>query len=226
MTRIYAHRGASAEFPENTLPAFARAIELGAHGIELDVHLTGDGVPVVIHDARVDRTTNGSGTVSGFSHADIGALDAGNGARIPTLREVLDLVGKELHVDIEVKASGAADAVLHATAMRPWLRFAISSFDHDVLRYVRRHDSGIDVWPLSEGASDDAITAAVEVSASCLALHEGFVNGEIVDELRTRGIDTWVWTVNDPARANELRELAVMGICTDDPASILAALVG
>src|SRR6187200_2440153 len=105
MVTIYGHRGASAELPENTLPAFALAKELGAYGIELDVHLSRDGVPVVIHDESVDRTTNGSGDVANLDLASLRQLDAGNGATIPTLIEVLDVVGDTLHVDIEVKAA-------------------------------------------------------------------------------------------------------------------------
>ncbi|MGI8963878.1 MAG: glycerophosphodiester phosphodiesterase family protein, partial [Thermomicrobiales bacterium] len=96
MVRIYAHRGASADFPENTIPAFARAVELGAFGIELDVHLSRDGVPVAIHDESVDRTTNGSGLVADLDLADLQRLDAGERATISTLAEVLDL--KEEHL--------------------------------------------------------------------------------------------------------------------------------
>ncbi len=114
MVGIYAHRGVSAEIPENTLAAFHRALELGAEGIELDVHLSADGVPVVIHDQTVDRTTDGSGAVHEMTVAELQAFDAGGGERIPTLADVLDLVEDKLHVDIEVKADRAADAVLQA----------------------------------------------------------------------------------------------------------------
>lgn len=221
MPKIYAHRGASLELPENTLPAFARAIEAGAYGIELDVHLTRDGIPVVIHDETVDRTTNGTGALADLDSTELTLLDAGNGSRIPTLDQVLDLVHDSVHVDIEVKAAKAADAVLRATARRPALRFAVSSFDHDVLRHVRRRAPGIELWPLTVGATDDALVTAAQLGSPYLAIHAGFVNDDIVAYLRVQGLEAWVWTVNDPERATDLTRLGVAGICTDDPERLL-----
>ena len=108
--QVYAHRGASAYAPENTLPAFALAMEQGADGIELDIHLTKDGELVVIHDEKVDRTTNGTGLVKDYTLAELRGLCADNGmegfseARIPTLREVLALVKpSDMMVNIEIK---------------------------------------------------------------------------------------------------------------------------
>ena len=224
MANVYAHRGASIEFPENTLPAFNRAVELGAYGIELDVHLSRDGFPVVIHDDTVDRTTNGTGAVADLDLAELRSLDAGNGAGIPTLSEVLDLVEAHLHVDIEVKAAEAADAVLAETNTRPNLRFAISSFNHDVLRHVRAVSSDIELWPLTIGATDDALKTAVDVGAPNIAIYDRFVNAEIVEFVRSQGQNCWVWTVNDPERALALVDLGVVGICTDDPAAVLARI--
>ncbi len=221
MSRVYAHRGASAEFPENTLPAFARAIELAAFGIELDVHLTRDRVPVVLHDETVDRTTDGTGAIADLDMVDLAQLDAGGGSAVPTLDQVLDLVGDSVHIDIEVKAGPAADAVLRSTSLRPALRFAVSSFDHDVLRHVHGRDPGVELWPLTIGATDEAIATAVRLGAPCLAIHDGFVNEEIVGYLRGRGLGAWVWTVNDPDRAAQLTTIRVTGICTDDPARLL-----
>lgn len=221
MPRIYAHRGASAELPENTLPAFARAIEVGAFGIELDVHLTRDGIPVVIHDETVDRTTNGTGAIADFDLAELTRLDAGDGSIIATLDQVLDLVGEALHIDIEVKAAAAADAVLLVTTARPALRFAVSSFDHDVLRHVRGKAPGLELWPLTIGATDNALATAAELESPYLAIHEGFVNSDIMAYLKSRSLEAWVWTVNDPERAAQLASLGVAGICTDDPARLV-----
>lgn len=226
MARIYAHRGASIEHPENTLLAFSRAIDLGVYGVELDVHLSSDEVPVVIHDERVDRTTNGTGAVAELPLAELQLLDAGDGTRIPSLEEVLDLVGAAVHVDIEVKAAAAADAVLAVTARRPALRYAVSSFDHTVLEHVKSRTSNVEVWPLTIGASDQAIAVAHDLGSSYLAMHEQFVNAEILDYLRGRSIEAWVWTVNDPARARELATMGVAGICTDDPGGLQSLLPG
>jgi glycerophosphoryl diester phosphodiesterase len=219
MAPVYAHRGASAEFPENTLAAFRRALELGVEGVELDVHLSADGVPMVIHDATVDRTTNGSGAVAEMTRAELQALDAGNGERIPTLGEVLDLVGNRLHVDIEVKATTAGEAVLREVKGRD-LRWLISSFWFDVLRYVHAQRPDAELWPLTVGASDDAVAVAREIGAKALAISHQGLNAEIAAYLTEQGLDFWVWTVNDPALAETLVEWGAIGICTDDPATI------
>src|SRR3712207_4482331 len=112
MTLIYAHRGASAHHPENTLRAFRHALALGVDGIELDVHATAEGIPVVIHDRDVGRTTGGFGYVDQMPLAQLETLDAGNGERVPRLAEVLTLVGDAAHLDIEVKGSDVERAVL------------------------------------------------------------------------------------------------------------------
>ncbi len=226
VSKIYAHRGASAELPENTLPAFARAIELGAFGIELDVHLTRDGIPVVIHDETVDRTTDGAGALADLDAVDVARLDAGQGAPVPTLDDVLNLVGDRMHVDIEVKAAAAADAVLLAASRQPALRFAVSSFDLDVLRHLRRQSLEIELWPLTVGAADDVLDTAAALGAPCIAMHDAFVTREIVDYLRSRGLGAWVWTVNDARRAADLEAMGVVGICTDDPAQLLRSTGG
>jgi glycerophosphoryl diester phosphodiesterase len=221
VSKIYAHRGASAELPENTLTAFARAVELGADGIELDVHLSKDGVAVVIHDETLDRTTNGSGNVADLTLAELQSLDAGNGAPIPTLAQVLELASGKLHVDIEVKAALAADAVLEETARHENLEFAISSFIHDVLRHVRSVDETVELWPLTPVMSDVVIETALALGAPQIAIYEKFLNAEIVSYARSRGLDCWVWTVNDPDEAEAFAAMGVVGICTDDPAALL-----
>ena len=99
---IFAHRGASAHAPENTLAAFELALQQGADAIELDVKLSADGIPVVIHDPTVDRTTDGSGTVSNLSLAALKELDAGEGQKIPTLDEVFSTVGGKILINVEL----------------------------------------------------------------------------------------------------------------------------
>ncbi len=167
---IYGHRGASAEQPENTLAAFRRAIELEIAGVELDVHLSADGVPVVIHDDTLDRTTDGSGPVSGHTVEQLRALDAGNGEYVPTLAEVLALFGPEQHVNIEIKSNAAGQAVIDVVDGMPDLRWAISSFDWSVLRYVKAQRPGADLWPLTYGPREsmDEVITRVSMMADTL----------------------------------------------------------
>lgn len=217
---IYAHRGASIEQPENTLAAFRRAIEAGAPGIELDVHLSADGVPVVIHDDSVDRTTNGTGKVSDLTLLELQEFDAGNGERIPTFKETLDVIAGHSKLDIEVKASDAAAAVLAEIANYPQLEWLISSFRWDSLEFVREQDPDAELWVLALAATNDAIAMAKKVGASALNLHFQTVNKEQIDLLVPEGIDVAVWTVNDVAEAERLRDIGVVAICSDDPAGL------
>ncbi len=221
---VYAHRGAARERPENTLGAFRRALEVGAFGIELDVHLSKDGVAVVIHDDTVDRTTNGSGAVAELTLAELNELEGAAGERIPTLEDVLDLVGTRCAADIEVKAAAAARVVLREAGRRNGLRWAMSSFDHDVLRFARSMSSAVELWPLVTRVDSAVLATVRELRSSVLALNDRSVTQPTVDELKAEGIGIWAWTVNDPDRARTLASWNVDGICTDDPGAIARAI--
>ncbi len=218
---IYGHRGAPAELPENTLIGFQRAKDLGVYGIELDVHLSKDGVAVVCHDETLDRTTNGTGAIADFTVAELRELDAGNGEYVPTLLEVLELVGDSMQVDIEVKANAAGKAVLEDVQKVSGLRWLVSSFDWDVLRYVRSQDTNADLWVLTMGASEDAIATYNELNAGALAIWQQGVDAEIASFLAEQSIPWWPWTVNEPDRARQMFDWGAIGICTDDPAMII-----
>jgi glycerophosphoryl diester phosphodiesterase len=223
VTAVYAHRGASTEYPENTLAAFRRALELSAGGIELDVHLSADGVPMVIHDWTVDRTTDRFGLVSEMTFDELQSLNAGEGEKIPTLGQVLDLIGDKLCVNIEVKANEAGAAVLRELQGRntPAL---ILSFDWNVLRYVRSQDADVVIWPIAIAATDEAINVARDLRAPALAILHKAIDEDIVAQLKEQGLGLWVWTVNDQQRARIYADWGVIGICTDDPVTIQQAL--
>tara|TARA_A100001037_G_scaffold213639_1_gene191472 strand:+ start:3303 stop:3995 length:693 start_codon:yes stop_codon:yes gene_type:complete len=109
--QIFAHRGHHTDHPENTVGAFDAATAIGAHGIELDLHLSRDGRPVVLHDAAVDRTTDGSGSVANLNWAALRQLDAGAGERIPTFDQVLQTAASSLRLNVHLKATGDARLV-------------------------------------------------------------------------------------------------------------------
>lgn len=215
--RIYGHRGAPAEYPENTLAGFQRAIGLGAYGIELDVHLSKDGVAVVCHDETLDRTTNARGPISDYTASELREVDAGDGEYVPTLLEVLELVGDSLHVDIEVKANAAGEAVLEDVQKVEGLRWLVSSFDWNVLRYVREQDAGADLWVLTMGATENAIEIYNELDAKALAIWQRAMDEDIATFLSERSIPWWPWTVNDPEQARQMFEWGAIGVCTDNP---------
>jgi glycerophosphoryl diester phosphodiesterase len=217
MTQIYAHRGSSAIHPENTLRAFRHALAIGVDGIELDVHATADGTPVVIHDRDVGRTTDGAGYVDQIPLAQLETFDAGHGERVPTLAEILGLVGAAAHLDIEIKGTRIEHAVLDVLAEFPAVRWAISSFAWDTLRTVRRLDPVAEVWPLAERVGDDLFTIAAELASPAVSLFTGAYTAENAAKLRDAGLGVIVWTVNDPREARRIADLGAFALCTDDP---------
>ncbi|UFU05261.1 glycerophosphodiester phosphodiesterase [Ruania halotolerans] len=165
--QIYAHRGASAERPENTLAAFARALELGVTGLELDVHLSADGVPVVIHDDTLDRTTSGTGPVGAHTETELARLDAGSGEHVPTLSEVLELVGEAAQVNVEIKDPAAVDAVALVTAQHPRVRWFASGGHWEALAHLTTLVPGLAAYPLSLGhvGNESALLDRVRASS-------------------------------------------------------------
>jgi glycerophosphoryl diester phosphodiesterase len=220
---IYAHRGLSGRFPENTLLAFREALAAGVDGIELDVHVGSDGIPVVIHDRDVSRTTNGSGYVDEMPLASLQALDAGDGERVPTLTEVLELVGSSVHLDVEIKGLGAERATLGALAGFPGARWAISSFNWSILRELRRLGSGAELWPLAERVDNALFAIAAELGSPAVSLWTDAYTEESAPSLPKAGLRTVVWTVNDRQEAERVRELGAYAICTDDPKRVVRA---
>ena len=217
---IYAHRGASVDHPENTLRAFRHALALGVDGIELDVHATADGIPVVIHDRDIRRTTTGVGYVDEIPLARLETLDAGAGERVPTLAEVLALVGDAARLDVEIKGLGSERAVLEVLAKHPAVTWAISSFDWNTLRTVRRLDATAELWPLAERCGDDLIAIAAELASPAVSLFTGAYTTETAPKLRDAGLRVVVWTVNDLREARRVADLGAFALCTDDPQRI------
>ncbi|MGQ9718034.1 MAG: glycerophosphodiester phosphodiesterase [Anaerolineae bacterium] len=231
-----AHRGASAVAPPNTLAAFRRAAELGADGIELDVHLSADGVPVVIHDFTVDATTDGTGRVRDLPLAALKELDAGSrfdpafaGERIPTLEEVFAEVGDHLLINVEVKSMpgndypGLEEAVA-ALVARHGLeeRVLVSSFNPLALRRMRRVAPHIplgflyETAPLSRAAR---FLAALMPGLRPEAVHPwwGMITPQTVQRAHARGQRVIAWTVDDPAAIARLVGWRVDAVITNHP---------
>lgn len=222
--KIYAHRGASGSAPENTLAAFRRALEVGADGIELDLHASSDGIPVIIHDRDLKRTTNGAGNVDEHSLEELKKLDAGQGEPIPTFAELLELVGDRTHLDVEVKQGGIERGVLEALRGFPDVRWAISSFDWGVLKAIRKLSADAELWLLSTFVTDAVFATAAEIGATAVSLYSASYTPENANRLKNAGLETVVWTVNDVAGAAKARNLGAIGLCTDEPAEIIAGL--
>jgi glycerophosphoryl diester phosphodiesterase len=228
---VIAHRGASGTRPENTLVAFRRAEELGAHMIELDVQLTHDREVVVIHDWTLARTTSGRGRVADRTLAELKRLDAGSwfdrayaSERLPTLGEVLDAVS--LPVNVELKArdddgleARALDVVNAADAHE---RVIFSSFHPESLVRLRRVSAAAAIAVLwSERRLAPALALADRVGATALHIRKDAVAPAEVRAAHDRDLTIRAWTVNDPAESGRLAAMGVDGIFTDFPERFL-----
>ncbi len=230
MTKIWAHRGASAYAPENSLEAFQEAIDQGADGVELDVHLSADGRVVVIHDESVDRTSSGSGLVSSLSLSALRAFDFSAGQRgfrdvaLPTLDDVLDLLAPTgMCVNVELKTNYLAYPGLVAAVERLVLdagmvdRVWYSSFNHLTLRDARRTGSSIPRGLLYQDALVDPWDYAVHAQVQALHPHERLVDGELIERCHAVGLRVHPWTVDDPVRIAELIALGADAVITNVP---------
>lgn len=233
-----AHRGYSSVAPENTLAAVAAAIRSGAAYVEVDVHCTADGVPVVVHDATVDRTTDGTGAVAELTAAYVTGLDAGAwyspayaGQRVPTLDQVLDLVGASgAALLLEVKGPRTrADVgrIVGAVGDRGLTgRVLLQSFDEQVLRDARELAPRLRRGLLRDELDADPVAAARAVGAVTYNPYAVPLlrRPDVVAQVNTAGIGVMVFTVDDPRRWRALADLGVDAIITNRPAALLSWL--
>lgn len=215
---VIAHRGASAYEPENTLRAVERALELGADLIELDVRLSRDGHVVVIHDERVDRTTNGKGYVKDMTLDDLKGLDAGLGEKIPTLGKVLDLVKGRAGLIVEIKAPEAVEKVVQTIEEKRMVREAIvSSFDPHAVKRVKELNSDIKTCVLCSFHPLEAIRLTLKARAEILYLDHRYIDTDAVVEAHKHGLTIYSWATDDPNEAKRLIKIGVDGITTNKP---------
>ncbi len=217
------HRGARGYAPENTLLSFRKALELGVDAVELDVYCCKSGETVVIHDDRVDRTTNGKGCVWEKTFGELRQLDAGEGEKIPSLEEVLDLINRKVLINIELKGEGAARSVAKIIKRyileKNWKNenFLISSFNyHELVRFHKLLLS-VRLGALITGIPIDYAKFGEDLKAYSVNLSREFVNQAFVDDAHRRGLKAFVWTVNEPEDIKRIKSLGVDGIFSDFP---------
>lgn len=234
---IYAHRGCSGEYPENTMAAFEAACEIGADGIELDVQMTKDGEVVVIHDERIDRTTNGIGFVQDFRYKQLKLFDAGSWFHsrysretIPSLQDVLDLVKKkrpQMKVNIELKNDvfpyeALEEKVLHCVHQSGMAESVIlSSFQFKSMGKIRELDSSIQTALLFEGIPSNILGEARKVRANALHSEASFAVSAAGKRTIEAGYPLRVFTVNQPEKLETLTSSGVSAIITDYPGLFL-----
>jgi glycerophosphoryl diester phosphodiesterase len=238
---VIAHRGSSGVAPENTLAAFELAVAQGARAVECDVVLSRDGVPVVIHDTTLDRTTNGTGKVADHDWHELARLDAGTwkagggrtGERLPRLGDLLRAAVGKARIIIELK-DGDPDALAIATRQaiesNPGIEVGVISFIPDVVRAVRRAIPeaavGYLYWERQEFAQDipAVIRMAKEMGAHFLGPQTTLVSAELCRVAHAEGLPVSTWTANDPDHMRRLVADGVDAITTDWPDRAFATL--
>ncbi|PJE41156.1 MAG: glycerophosphodiester phosphodiesterase [Flavobacterium sp.] len=207
------HRGAKGHSPENTLASFEKAIALGVDMIELDVWLSSDKIPMVIHDETIDRTTSKTGLVTDYSAKELQALG------IPALIDVFKLVDNRCEINVEIKTFSATQAVLNLIAKNTFnqSKILISSFDWNALQEVRFHDEDIRIGVLSETDLDLAMAFAKFIKAEAIHPYYHLLTAENVEKIKEKGFKVFPWTINEPEDITFVKSLEVDGIITDFP---------
>ncbi|MGH7774369.1 MAG: glycerophosphodiester phosphodiesterase [Candidatus Binatia bacterium] len=223
---IVGHRGACGHAPENTLKSFAKAIELGCQRVELDVHVSADGAPVVIHDETLDRTTNGKGSVRTLTLAELEKLDAGGGERIPALAEVMELCRGKVALQIELKDSTSPPLVAQLIE-KEWdrKRVVVTSFNLSLLDEFATLIPDIPLGLLNRNPALDMIATAKEHGHRWICPRFNIVSHDLVNRAHDVGLLVYVYHVNQQQIAEDLILWRVDAVGTDYPELVSGLLV-
>ncbi|HVC94633.1 MAG TPA: glycerophosphodiester phosphodiesterase family protein [Pirellulales bacterium] len=236
---VLAHRGDSRAAPENTLPAFASAVRLDVDLVELDYVHSADGVPIVFHDDTLDRVTDARSVfgerdvpVASKNLAALRRLDAGNwfgatfaSTRIPTLEEALRLIGPATLTMIERKAGDPATLVNLLKSLEMVDRVVVTAFDWQFLTECHKLEPRLVLGALgTKTLTATQLEQAISVGAGVIGWDDGFVTEEHVERVHGRGLRAWVWTVDDPHRAQQLIAYGVDGLISNLPAQVQAVV--
>ena len=225
-----AHRGASAQYPENTLLAFRRAIEQRVDALELDVHLTADDELVIIHDSTLERTTNGYGNVHDKTLQEIRQLDAGQGEKIPLLEEAIQLArAAQIRLCVEIKGAteteelAIAESTVRALEVANFLsQVIVTSFSPQALLRAKAIQPELSTM-LDPSPQDGSLTPrqicaqALRAGANCLSYDFRFLTPAISSECQLTGLALWPWDPDEPEDMRQVIMLGVHGIMTNRP---------
>ncbi|MEW1645334.1 MULTISPECIES: glycerophosphodiester phosphodiesterase family protein [unclassified Streptomyces] len=210
------HRGVMGLEPENTLRSFVAAEQAGLDVIELDLHLSQDGALVVMHDADVDRTTDGTGPIAGRTLDELRTLDAGRGERVPVLEEVLDAV--QSPIQAEIKDLAAARALAEVMQRRNLVeRVEVSSFHDEAIVEIARLVPGVRTALIASRFGPDVVERATEAGAGTVCLNIRRLTLEVVEAARKADLKIIGWVVNTQDQLRLVRALGLDGATTDYP---------
>jgi len=216
---IIGHRGASAVAPENTIAAFEAAIRAGADGIEFDVRLSSDGVPVVIHDETLYRTAGVRRRVADLSVDQLNEFD------VPSLAQVFEFFeSNNLILYLEMKEVEVAEECCRLIQHHRFKdRVIFECFEHSALKIVKNIDSTFRIAPLFQPPASFILERALAVGAEEIALHYRLTNNRLIKKVRDAGLKVVTWTVDDPAWMEWAKEHGIDALITNDPSALVAA---
>jgi glycerophosphoryl diester phosphodiesterase len=220
---IVGHRGARAAAPENTL----RAVEVGmacADYVEVDVRLSRDGVPVIIHDATLDRTTDGSGALCTSLLSELKALDAGEGEHIPTLQEVISLVSGRCGLIVEIKEKGSEETVCRMMREYDPEKLIFVSFHEESIRKVKDLLQYVRTGFIFSRGGGDPLLIAVSARADAVLPRKDLLTSSLVEEAHRQGLIVVPWVLNGEDEVLAAEDAGADGFASDDPCRMRALL--
>lgn len=224
---IIAHRGAPREYLENTLRSFSRALELGADGIELDVHATRDGVVVVHHDPVI-RVSGSDGVtyvaIADTTFKDLESLPLTDGTAIPTLDSVFDLVGDRATIYVEIKAPAIETVVIQCLDRHPTTSSAVHAFDHRIPVAIRHLRPSTSIGLLSTSYPVSLRGFIGEAHPAAFWQQAQLIDRALVEQAHALGARVIAWTSNDVRWSRQLAQWGVDALCTDTPGVLRSAL--
>ena len=228
--KVFAHRGASGDFPENTKSAILEALKVGVDGIEVDIQSSLDDY-MVIHDSWLDRTTSGKGRVSNFTAHELSKLDAGNGEKIPTLQQLFDWNNNKSLLNIELKHTfelerfvAQLERNIEANKISK-ANILVSSFDHHQLQWLKNRLPWLKIGALTSSIPINYAKFASDLNAYSVHADKTFINKAFADDAKKRGLKIYAYTVDREQDIALMIEYGIDGIFTNYPARTKAYLL-
>ena len=228
--KVFAHRGASGDFPENTKSAILEALKVGVDGIEVDIQSSLDDY-MVIHDSWLDRTTSGKGRVSNFTAHELSKLDAGNGEKIPTLQQLFDWNNNKSLLNIELKHTFALERFVAQLEQNIEAKkisknnILVSSFDHHQLQWLKNKLPWLKIGALTSSIPINYAKFASDLNAYSVHADKTFINKAFAEDAKKRGLKIYAYTVDREEDIALMLEYGIDGIFTNYPARTKAYLL-
>jgi len=228
--KIFAHRGASGDFPENTQSAILAALKAGVDGIEVDIQSALDGY-MLIHDSWLDRTTNGKGKVNQFTVADILKLDAGQGEKVPTLEQLIDWNNDQTLLNLELKHTFELEklaCIIEDTVATNKINkhnLLVSSFNHHQLQWFKKRLPWLNIGALTSSLPISYAKFAEDLNAYSVHVDKNFINQEFVEDAKKRELKIYAYTVDKEQDIALMHKYGVDGIFTNYPAQAKSYLL-